>query len=155
MKIVALNNARNGKADRVASKLASNSDVVYVKPYTDKPPKLDFGEDYIHLNDKQLSDKMEREIVAVTCEVGKYRYTYFENQFTNGFVVLILDDDCIKTLKKKYGDDVITIRVKSKDEEVSSRMGNLRDGFFDFVFDYDVEDVDDLEWRVSYECDKA
>ena len=151
MKIIALNSAKNGKADALASKLAANSDVVYVKPYTDTPPKYDLGEDYVHLNSKQLDYKMEREVVAVTCEIGEYRYVYFKNQFSSGFVVLILDDACIKVMKKEYGDELITIRVKSQSERQSERSGNLRDGFFDIVFDYDVEDIDDLEWRISYE----
>lgn len=155
MKIIALNSAKNGKSDVVASKLASNSDVVYVKPYTDKPiPINEWDEDdYIHLNDKQLSDKMDSEVVAVSCDIGDTRYVYFENQFSSGFVVLILDDGCIKTIKEQYGDDVITVRVKSNTEEPSSRMGNLRNSFFDIVFDYDIEDIDSLEWRISYDFD--
>ena len=159
MKIIALNNARNGKADAVAMKLASNSDVVYVRPYTDKrvPVNQEDWEqdDYIHLNAKQLSDKMDKEDVAVSCKVGNNHYVYFHNQFSSGFVVLILDDECLKTIKKDYGDDVVAVRVKSNSEELSSRSGNLRDGFFDIIFDYDVEDIDELEWRISYDCDKA
>ena len=159
MRIIALNCAKNGKADVVAMRLASNSDVVYVKPYTTKPVPINNevwdNDDYVHLNDKQLADKMEKEIVAVSCEVGKYKYVYFQNQFSSGFVVLLLDDNCLKIMKEKYGDDLISVRVKSNSEQLSERSGNLRDGFYDIVFDYDYEDIDDLEWRISYDCDKA
>ena len=159
MKIIALNCAKNGKADVVAMRLASNSDVVYVKPYTDRdiPVNQEDWEqdDYIHLNSKQLSDKIEREPVAVSCKVGDNHYVYFHNQFSSGFVVLLLDDNCLKVMKENYGDDVIAIRVKSDSEELSERSGNLRDSFFDIVFNYDIEDIDELEWRISYDCDKT
>lgn len=159
MKIVALNCAKNGKADEVAIKLASNSDAVYVRPYTDRDVPVnqeDWNQDdYIHLNSKQLSDKMERENVAVSCKVGDNHYVYFHNQFASGFVVLILDDACIKVMKDMYQEDLVSVRVKSSSEELSERSGNLRDGFFDVIFDYDTEDIDDLEWRISYDFDKA
>lgn len=154
MKIIALNSAKNGKKSAVAMELAKNSDVVYVRPYTDAPVPINQEsyeqDEYIHLNVKQLAHKMEREKVAVSIDVGDNRYVFFENQFIRGFVVLLLDDDSIKTVKSQYGEDVITVRVKSSTEEHSERSGNLRDGFFDIVFDYDTDDVHNLEAMIEW-----
>ena len=135
-------------------KLASNSDVVYVKPYTDAPVPINLEEyqqdEYIHLNVKQLADKMEREPVACTCDIGDNRYVFFQNQFSNGYVVLLVDDECLKTLKDKYGSDVVSVRVKSYSEEPSNRSGNLRDDYFDVVWHYDEDDYDTLEAEIIW-----
>lgn len=152
MKIIAIHGAKNSKKDLLAFKLANNSDCVWVKPYTDmqNPPNLEDYEqdDLIHLNEKKLSAKMEREIPLCVTEVNGHRYVFFENQFTSGYCVIIGDDRVIQYLKNDWKGDLVTVKCHSKTEEYSER-NLLDDDDFDIVFNYDVDDYDYFEAMIQ------
>ena len=154
MKIIALTGAKNSRKDVVARRLATNSDVVYVRPYTDRDVPVNAEDweldDYTHMNEKQLSYKMERDEVLSVAHVGNHRYVFFMSQFNADFCVLILDDVGIFNLKKNWKGEIVTVKVHSDIEEPSDRC-LMKDEEFDFVFNIDHDDFDDLEDRISWQ----
>ena len=82
MRLVVISGAKNTKKDLVASRLAKNSDCIWIKPYTDRPRGVVIYEDddYVHLSEDKLSAKMERDKPLATVEVNNHRYVFFENQ---------------------------------------------------------------------------
>lgn len=153
LKIIAINGARNSGKEIVASKLAQNSDCIWIKPYTDEenPVNLEDYEqdDYIRLNKPKLSDKMDKEVPLCVTEVKGHRWAFFETQFRAGFCVIIADDWIVKYLKKNWDGGLSTIRCHSKNESESERF-SLPDDEFDIVFDVDKDEIDLLEELV---CD--
>ena len=150
MKIVTISGGKFTKKDWLAHRLAENSDVVYVRPYTDKKIPIYDEEDYIYLNEKQLSAKMNQEnpLVVFTTARGN-RYIFFENQLRTEFCVLILDDAGVHAVKKEFGNNVITIRVHSRNEKPSDRV-LMKDSEYDIVFNVDTDDYFDLENKIEY-----
>lgn len=148
MKIIAISGRKYSQKDLLATMLAKNSDCVWIQPYTDgKVPiwREEWESDgYIHLNPKQLSEKMKREVPLAVTEVKGTRYVFFENQLNQEYVVLIADDTIIKQLKDKWKSNLVTIKCKSKGEELSNRC-RLGDSEFDYVFNVDTDDYDFLE----------
>lgn len=153
MKIIAISGGIDTCKDKLAYRLAENSDVVYIKPYTDRevPINLEVYEqdDLIHLSSEKLSRKMEREIPLTMETVNGNRYVFFKNQCTADFCVMILDDAGIFNLKKNWSGEIITVRVHSKNERSSSRV-LMKDSEYDFVFDWDKDDYHDLETAIEY-----
>ena len=153
MKIIALYGGKNSKKDLLANRLANNSDVVYVKPYTDKEVPVyeeDWEmDDYIHLNAKQLSHKMEREVPLAIITLKSHRYVFFSTQFKENFCVVILDDAGLHGFKKMWDGELVTIRVHSDTEEHSDRC-LMTDDEFDIVFNYDKDDYDELEHEIGW-----
>ena len=141
MRLVVINGAKHSKKDIVAMKLAKNSDCVWIKPYTDSKFLFD---DYPHLNEEQLTRKMEREVPLCESVVNGHRYVFFENQLNAEYVVMIGDDRIITYLKNNWDGDLLTVKVHSKDEEYSAR-NLLPDKDFDIVFNVDMDDIDELE----------
>lgn len=150
MRLIALNGAKNSRKEWVAQKLSSNSDCIWIKPYTDKPrPYMDYeDDDMIHLNNPKLSYKMEREVPLAVTEVGNYRYVFFENQLKAGYCILIADDNVIEYLKMNWDGELITVRIHSNDEIYSERS-LLKDDEFDIVFNVDNDEIDELEELVG------
>jgi len=152
MKLIVLNGGKHSKKDLLASKLAKNSDCIWVKPYTDRvePVNLEDWErdDYIHLNVKQLDHKMEREKPLAVVHLGNIRYVFFENQMNASYCVIIGDDAVCYHLKKEFGEDVVTVKVHSNTEEYSER-NVMSDEEFDIVYHYDNDDYDSFEAMVE------
>lgn len=148
--MIIISGARYTKKDIVASRLAKNSDCIWIKPYTDRPSgHVEYEQDdYIHLNESQLSDKMEREVPLAVIEVNDHRYVFFENQLRASYCVLIGDDSVVSYFKNNWDGELLTIRCHSKDEKYSER-NILGDDEFDIVFDTDGGDYDELEELVG------
>jgi len=152
LKIIALYGAKHSKKDVVAFKLSQYSDCVWVKPYTDweDPVNLEDYEqdDLVHMNERKLSAKMEREVPFCMTEVNGHRYVFFENQFNAGYCVMIVDDRALMYLKNNWDGDLVTVICHSKNEEYSDRS-LLSDEEFDIVFDADSGDYGELEELVG------
>lgn len=150
MRLIIITGARYTKKDIVASKLAKNSDCIWIKPYTDRPNgHVEYEQDdYIHLNEKQLSHKMEREVPLAVIEVNDHRYVFFENQLRANYCILIGDDSVVSYFRNNWDGDLLTIRCHSKNEKYSER-NILGDDEFDIVFDTDTGDYDELEELVG------
>ena len=150
LRLVIVSGAKYTNKDKVASRLAMNSDCVWVKAYTDRPSgQTDYEQDdSIHLSEKKLSAKMEREVPLATVEVNGHRYVFFENQLIAGFCVLIGDDSLVSYFKNNWTDELITIKCHSKNEKYSQR-NILGDDEFDIVFNTDDGDYEELEELVA------
>ena len=148
MRLIVLNGAKNCGKEVVAHRLAENSDCRFIKPFTDHSRDNGSDDEYIRLNRKKLDDKLNREKDFCLTEVNGYRYVFFENQLNAGYVVLIGDDRVVAYLQKNWTDELITVKVHSKDEEYSDRF-LLGDDEFDIVFNVDYDDFDELEELVG------
>ena len=133
--------------------LASNSDCRWVKPYTTKEVPVNQEnwemDEYIHLNEKQLAHKMERDNVLISVDVNGSQYVFFEYQMNSEYVVILGDDRVVSYLKENWKDKLITVRCHSNKEEYSER-NLLRDSEFDIVYNYDDGDYDDFEAQIVY-----
>ena len=142
-----MNGAKHTKKDVLAMRLASKSGVVFVKPYTDKKIPINCepseADDFIHLNETQLSRKIDNEIPLVISYINNSRYVIFENQLKADCVVLILDDAGVFNLKQNWGGEIITVKLHSKNEKPSNR-NLMTDDEFDYVFDVDSDDFDKI-----------
>lgn len=146
LKLIALSGAKHSKKDSVASRLAQNSDCIWIKPYTDREI---IGDDwYISMSKTKLNRKMEREVPLAETVVAGNRYVFFENQLKGDFVVLIGDDRIIYNLKKNWGGHLITVKCHSKDEKPSPRC-LMDDKEFDIVFNYETDDFDSLVFEIE------
>ena len=146
MKLIVLSGAKHSKKDLVASRLAENSDCIWIRPYSDKkiPINRDADDyDFISLNQKQLNEKMAREVPLVETIVGGNRYVFFETQLLADYVVLIGDDRVVFNLKNNWDGDLVTVKCHSKGE-VSSSRSLMDDKEFDIVFNYESDDFDSL-----------
>lgn len=157
MRIVTLTGAKNSGTDKIASLLSENSDVGYIRPYTDK--NIPFGEiaelygDYHHVAPEVLDQMIEDEEVLSINYVNGTRYVFFKFQLEYDYNILIADDYTVVNIKTNY-DDVYSVMVHSKDEKPSNRVGvYLYEHEFDEVFNYDTDDIDSLEWRIGFEFD--
>lgn len=152
MRIILISGARYTKKELVASRLAQNSDCIWVKPYTDKKVPINQEEweqdDYIHIAEDALSDKMERDNPLAVVEVNEHRYVFFENQLKASYCVLVGDDSLVSYFKNNWDGDLLTIRCHSKDEKYSER-NILGDDEFDIIFNTDDGDYDELEELVG------
>lgn len=145
MRLITLSGGRHCKLDFVASELAKNSDCVWIKPYTDSKFIYD---DYVHLNEKQLDDKIKRDDPLVVTEVNGHRYVFFKYQLTGGYCVLIADDRTVSYLKNNWDGELITVRCHCKSEVYSERC-LLSDDEYDIVFDVDNDTIEELEELVG------
>lgn len=152
MRLITVSGGKNCQLSRVASRLATNSDCVWIKPYTDfeYPANTEDyqKDDLIHLNQAKLSDKMEREVPLAVTEVNGHRYVFFENQLVSGYCVLIADDRVVTYLKNNWDGELVTIRCHCKSEEYSERC-LLSEDEYDIIFDVDTGDFDELEELVG------
>ena len=153
MRLIVLNGAKHTMKDELAHKLSANSDCMWINPYTDKEVSVnqeEYEQDrFIHLNPKQLEDKMDKEKVLADITVNNHHYVFFETQFRADFCVLIGDDSVVTYLKKNWNGDLVTVRVHSDNEKYSERS-ILPDSEFDIVFNTSKDDYDDLESEIVY-----
>ena len=153
MRIIILNGAKYTKKGVIALKLASNSDCMWINPYTDKPIPINEEDEssdmFIHLNTKQLDDKLNREIPLAEIIVNNNRYVFFETQFREDFCIIIGDDDVVSYFKNNWKGDLVTVRLHSNDEKYSERS-ILPDSEFDIIYNVDTDDYDDLEAKIVY-----
>lgn len=146
MKLILISGAKGSHKDLLASRLASNSDCIWIKPYSNRkvPINSDPVDTFISLNDSQLNRKLEREVAIAETVVNGNRYIFFENQLNADYVVIVGDDRIIFNLKNSWNGELVTIKCHSDREQPSSRF-LLDDNEFDHVFHYGVDDYDTLE----------
>lgn len=146
MKLILISGARNSKKDLLAHRLASNSDCIWIKPYSDKtvPVNADPDDRFIRLNQAQLNVKMMREVPLAETVIAGNRYVFFENQLKGDYCVIVGDDRIVFHLMNNYEGDMVSIKCHSNSEKNSSRF-LIEDDEFDFVFNYDIDDYDTLE----------
>ena len=150
MKIVSLTGVGTG-VNYVAEKLAENSDVVYLKPYTDKP-KLSSAEnlmDYHQISKDEMDIMIQNESVLCMTKINGHRWVYFEFQLKEAYNILITDDYSLVDLRDNYGGDLYTVKVATEENLKSKRIGvYLYNHEFDEVFDYKTDDIDELGARI-------
>lgn len=89
------------------------------------------------------------ELLSLT-RVNSNRYAFFKNQLTASYNVLILDDYALVDVKDKWDGKIYTIKLKSKNQIESDRIGEYYyDHEFDEVFNTDDDDYDELESRIE------
>lgn len=149
-KIIVLNGRKNTGKDYIAKKLAKNTDVDYILPYTDrksfKNVYPEFTGGYHYIESKVLSEKMEKDTVLVETVINRVKFVFFESQLTSAYNVLILDDESLKQLKKNWKGDLTTVRVVSDKSKESERFDvSLNDSYFHIIYNKDYDDFDELE----------
>ena len=136
-----------------ACKLAENSDVVFIKPFTDKE-KLNSAEweAGYHQVTKDTMDYLisEEEVLSQTLINGN-RYVFFKMQLKEGaYNVLMVDDYALVDLQSNYTGELYSVKVNTKENIRSQRIGvYLYDHEFDEVFDPKTGDYDELIWRIE------
>ena len=79
-----------------------------------------------------------------------HRYVFFESQLTAPYNVLIVDDYALVDFRSNWKGKLFTIRVKSKNQIESDRVGEyFYEHEFDEVFNYGIDDFDELEAKIS------
>ena len=145
MKIIAICGKPNSKKDYVAMKLSENSDISYVRPYSDKSIPVNIepyesDDSYVYLSEYKLSVKMDKEVPLAVREIKGHRYVFFENQLRAEYVVLILDEATLDQLRKDYDGEIFaiytTVTTCSHPEK------------YDVVFNPDTDDIDLLEVKL-------
>ena len=148
--IISLTGAKDSGQLKLAFDLAQNSAVGFVKPYTDRPYNSVWSDCYNFVSDEVLDTMIEEKEVLYQSNLNGHRYVFFKDQLTETYNVLILDDYGVAELSTRYSNDLYSIKVVSADEKDSSRVGvYLYNHEFDKVFDYDNDDVGELEWEIE------
>jgi len=156
-RLITLTGHKHTKKDWIARKLAQNSDIEWITPFTDK--KKDIGKSSeecggFHFISKERMDEMlKKEECICKVVINDNRYVYFKSQLTSDFIVLIVDDYGLTQLFESVGKDKLyTVKLKSKDQIKSDRVDSyLFDHEFDVVFDVDYDGVDELESHICYD----
>ena len=152
-KIVTLTGHKHTKKDIIAQRLAKNSDVKFVRPFTERGVKNCSDDDLVDYNvvlPSALDEMIDSEDVLTITKRGKYRYVFFKFQLTSTYNVLIVDDYQLKDIKDVWDDEIYTVKLTSKKEVESDYVGEYYfNDEFDEVFDVDVGDIDELEWRIE------
>ena len=158
LRLIIISGAKYTNKELVASRLAKNSDCIWIKPYTDRPSgHVEYEQDdYFHLDESKLSAKMERDKPLAVVELNNHRYVFFENQLHANYCILIGDDSLVSYFKNNWEGDLLTVKCHSKNEKYSQR-NILGDDEFDVIFNTDDGDYDELEELVGdiyhYEVD--
>ena len=137
----------------LAYKLSRNSEVEFVKPYTDKP--FEYGVDpekygdYHIVSEDTLDTMIEEEEVLCSTKINGSRYVIFMSQIQSPYSVIIADDCQLMDIKEKWS-NLYTIKVHGRNEKPSRRVGvYFYDKEFDEVFNYNEDDFDLLEARIE------
>ena len=156
-KVITLTGYKNCGKYNLAMDLANNSDVAFIKPYTDREIPLEeipeeFGE-FHYVSKDTLDLMMEEDEVLSSTLIDGNRYVFFKFQLTAPYNVLIADDYAVVDIRSNWK-NTLSIKVYGKNQEKSDRVGvYLYDHEFDEIFHYGSDDVDELEWRIgSDEC---
>ncbi len=157
-KIITLTGHKYSGKYKLANELANNSDVVFITPYTDK--QIPIGEiaemygEYHYVPKEYLDHLIEEENLLSMTIINGTRYCFFECQLQNGFNILIVDDYGVVDIQNNWNGELYSVKVWSDKEEESERVGKfLYNHDFDEIFHYGVDDVSELEWRLSYDFD--
>ncbi len=153
--ILTLTGHKHSGKELIAENFAKNSDVAFLKPYTDRPlEKGEYPEEHggFHYVSKERLDKiMDHQKVLCCTRINGYRYVYLERQLTASYNVMILDDYALVDVKDRWKGRIYSVKVRSDDEVQSDRVGEYYyDHEFDEVFHYGKDDFDELEARISY-----
>ena len=150
MKIVSLTGAGSG-VTYTAEKLAENSDVAYLKPYTDKET-LSSAESivgYHQVSKEELDLMIQTEDVLCITKVNNHRWVYFKSQLEEAYNILITDDYSVVDLWDRWDGELYNIKVVTPENLKSNRIDvYLYDHEFDEVFDYKTDDFDELGARI-------
>ena len=152
-KIITLTGHKNCGKELIARRLAYNSDIQYVRPYTDKKVTIradeyDLG-DLNYVSKKKLDEMIEEEEVLSITTINGTRYVFFKSQLTEAYNVLIADDYAVMDIKGKWK-NIYTVKVYGHMQSDSDRVGEyLYDHEFDEVFNYDEDDLEMLEVRIE------
>lgn len=156
-KIVTITGHKHTKKGIIATELARNSDVEYVRPYTARSLPKDIEPsileaEYNVVLPSVLDDMMKKEKVLAVTEIGKHKYVYFEFQFRKPYSVIIADDYAVVNIKSNWDGKIFTIRAVSDKEEPSERVDEfLYKHEFDTIFDYERDDIYELEHLIGEE----
>lgn len=149
--IVSLTGHKNSGKLEVAWDLSKNSDVAFVKPFTDRPIHDLWSDCYNFVSKERLDELIESLEVLYSSKIGDYRYVFFKNQLVKDYNVLILDDYGVAELKNKYHKYFYSIKIVSQNQRDSERVGvYLYNHEFDKVFDYDNDYIGDLEADIEH-----
>ena len=152
-KIVTLTGYKNCGKYNLAMDLANNSDVAFIKPYTDREILLDeipeeYGE-FHYVSKDTLDIMMEDDEVISSTTINGNRYVFFKFQLTAPYNVLIADDYAVVDIRSNWK-NTYSIKVYGDNQKDSDRVGvYLYDHEFDEIFHYGSDDVDSLEWRIG------
>ena len=152
-KVITLTGYKNCGKYNLAMDLANNSDVAFIKPYTDREIPLDsipeeFG-DYHYVSKDTLDMMMEDDEVLSSTIIDGNRYVFFKFQLTASYNVLIADDYAVVDIRSNWK-NTYSIKVYGKNQRDSDRVGvYLYDHEFDEIFHYGSDDYDELEWRIG------
>ena len=152
--IITLTGHKEVKKDYIANKLAENSDVGFVRPYTDidTPFLEEDGKqwEYNVVLPSVLDDMVSEEEVLCYGEINGQRYVFFQFQLVHDYNVLIVDDYYLYDLKNKWDGAIYSVKLVQKDQVESERVGVIyKDEDFDMVFDVDRDDIFELEARLE------
>lgn len=155
MKIITLTGGKNTKKEVLAYRLAKNSDVSYIKPYTDREVSDDVDESelngYNYVSKDTLDTMIEEDEVLCSRIINGNRYVFFKSQLIHDYNVMIVDDYALVDLQSNWKEDLYSIKVKSNNEKASNRIDTyLYDHEFDKVYNIDTDDFDALEWGIGY-----
>ena len=157
-KIITLTGHMNCGKVKLAYDLAKNSEVSYIRPFTDKPTP--FGEiqeeygDFNYVSRDHLDKLIDEENLLSMTTIKGIRYCFFECQLQDGYNVLIVDDYGVVDIQNQWNGGLYTIKVWAEGQKESNRVGTfLYNTDFDEIFHYGVDDVSELEWRISYDFD--
>lgn len=148
-KIVTITGHKNCKKELVVDDLIKNDGVGYIKPYTDWEIAPNLDESYIdmynHVSSERLDKMIEKQDVLYSTTINGHRFFIFGIQMKNKVNVLYADDYGVIQIKDNW-DNVFTVRIVSDKEIKSDRVGEyLFDHEFDCIFDYDKDNIEDLE----------
>ena len=119
MKLIVLNGAKHTKKTTLALRLASNSDVQYVRPCTSKK---DVDCNFI---EKEQLDKMKDECEVLSCTTIKgIDYVFFKHQFNADYNIIIADDYAVIDILNNWNDDILLVRCVSENQGKSERFGS-------------------------------
>lgn len=154
--IITLTGHKNSGKDIIAQKFDKNSGAEWIHPYTDAPePSTEaYSKAYstCHHTSRERLDKMiEFQTVLCCTNINGYRYVFFESQLKQPYSVMVIDDYALVDVRSRWKGKIYSIRVNSKNQTQSDRIGEYYyEHEFDEVFNYDSDDFDELEARISY-----
>ena len=152
-KVITLTGYKNCGKYNLAMDLAKNSDIEFIKPYTDREIPLDelpekFG-DFHYVSKDTLDMMIEDDEVLSSTLINGDRYVFFKFQLVAPYNVLIADDYAVVDIRSNWS-NTYSIKVYGKNQRDSDRVGvYLYDHEFDEIFHYGSDDYDALEWRIG------
>ena len=150
MKIVALIGVGTG-VTFTADKLAENSDVAYLKPYTDKLELSSAEKNWMYhqVSSEEMDELLECYPILSSTLIDGNRWVYFKFQLKEAYNVLVLDDYAFADLRSNWDGELYSVKVVTPENLRSNRIGvYMYDHEFDEVFDYKTDDFDELGARI-------